>query len=209
MRHVRFLRNWTRVSLPCFFTNALILVSLIAVATASMANAAESNEWTVIMKAQEIKRVFQYKGSLLRQVARVDLVYRPSGSDSQPKEYESVWCNNGKAIGMERKGILGVQRGRLVHIEVEQKAYSDEENKAIAFALMHFALQAYHRFCPIVTISVPDQTFTEICNEMRYRGCEDYIGQADTDEDGSVIFNLQSSPSRNIKRLHFKTSADG
>lgn len=33
----------------------------------------------------------------------------PSGSDAQPKEYESVWCNNGKAIGVApflRPGLL-------------------------------------------------------------------------------------------------------
>ncbi|MDZ4836660.1 MAG: hypothetical protein SGJ27_23015 [Candidatus Melainabacteria bacterium] len=203
MKYAEFLKKQLRLGLPNVIVPLLTLVTLFSL-TATSAARAESNEWTVIVKAQEIKRAFQYKGSELRQVAKVDLVYRPSASDAEPKEYESVWCTDGKPIGMERKGILQIQRGRLFHIKVEQKAYSDEENKAIAFVLMHFSLQAYHRFCPILTISAPDQTFNNICMELRHRGCEDFVSAADSDQSGSVIFNMQSSPSRNVQRLHFK-----
>jgi len=182
----------------------LPIVALLVITANQFAGAAEGNEWTVILKAQQIKRAFQYKGSQLNKVVKVDLGYRPSLSDMEPKEYESLWCNDGKPIGMQRKGILGLERGKLLHINVEQKAHTDEENRAIAFALMHFSLQAYHRFCPIITISVPDKTFDEICEALRERGCEDYAQEVETGHGGSVMFNMQSFPSRNARRLYFR-----
>lgn len=185
------------------------MFAMLSLATTQVANAAEGNEWTIILKAQEIKKAFQYKGSQLNKIAKVDLVYRKSLSDEEPKEYESVWCNDGKPIGMQRKAILGVERGKLLHINVEQKAYSEEENKAIAFTLMHFALTAYHRFCPIITIRVPDQTFHEICDALRGRGCQDYAQETETETSGSVMFNVQSFPSRNAKRLYFRNPNGG
>ncbi|MBX3150119.1 hypothetical protein KF728_08240 [Candidatus Obscuribacterales bacterium] len=182
----------------------LPIVALLVLTTNQFAGAADGNEWTVILKAQQLKRAFQYKGSQLNKVVKVDVVYRPSLSDNEPKEYESLWCNDGKPIGMQRKGLLGLERGKLLHINVEQKANTEEENRAIAFALMHFSLQAYHRFCPIVTISVPDQTFDDICDALRRRGCEDYAQEVETGHGGSVMFNMQSFPSRNARRLYFR-----
>lgn len=207
MSYAGSLRKQLRVGLLSIFVPMFTLLTL---TTTQVAQASEGNEWTVILKAQEIKKAFQYKGSQLNKIAKVDLVYRPSLSDQDPKEYESLWCNDGKPIGMQRKGILGVQRGKLLHINVEQKAYSAEENKAIAFALMHFSLQAYHRFCPIITISVPDQTFNEICNELRQRGCEDYRAQeVESGHGASVMFNMQSFPSRNSQRMYFRNPNGG
>jgi hypothetical protein len=201
----RILRN----GLLSIFGLILPVSTMLTLASVQPSQAAEGNEWTVILKTQEIKRAFQYKGSQLNKVAKVDLVYRPSLSDHEPKEYESLWCNDGKVIGMQRKGILGVQRGKLLHINVEQKEYSEQENKAIGFALMHFSLQAYHRFCPVITISVPDRTFAAICDSLRERGCEDYAQEVESDHGGSVMFNMQSFPSRNSKRIYFRNPNGG
>jgi hypothetical protein len=175
--------------------------------TTQKVNADPANQWTFKVQAQQLKRQFIYKGSQISPIAKVVMNYKKTFDTGAPHDYESIWCHDGNALGLERRGPFGVKRGEIVQIEVEQRDYTEEENKAIACALMRVALDAYQHFCPIIAITVPAQTFNEICNELRNKNCQDFQVGADQSYSGGVLFNMKSEPAGSTQRLFYKSSA--
>lgn len=181
------------------------LVAIASLASAPEAKAQGVDQWTFKVQTEEHKRPFDYKQSKLNPIAKVVVNYKKTKENKEPEIYETFWCRDGKPIGLERSNPYIVPRGDLVHIQVEEKNYSDQENKAIAYALMRLGVVTHHHFNATIAITLPASTFPEICEEMRARTCEDYIEDPAKASDPGVLFHLRSEPSGLTQELIFKT----
>lgn len=186
------------------------LASLLLV-TSAAANAApaggEHDEWLLRVETEELKTQFMYKGAPVYPVAKVIVKYSRGDATDKPEMYEYLWYHDGKPIGMERRGNYGLKRGEMTSIQVvakkENKPLGKEENKAAANTIMRLGLLAYHNFNPIEGIIVPENSFDEICDELRSHKCVDSQDEADKGNKGKIAFNMQSEPEGRYQRLSY------
>jgi len=164
------------------------------------------NRWTIKVQTQKQDRAFQYRGSQLNPVAKSEITIKRLTEKGEPHPFEVIWCHDGKPLGMERKGPYLINVGHITDVEVTQRGYSEEENKATAYVLFRLALAAYHHVNPIVTMNVPDQSLDQIAQEIRNRGAEDFTLDADQGYPPGVLFNLETDGGKKY-RLVYRTPA--
>ena len=165
---------------------------------------AEQKTWTVQVEVEELQRMFSYKGSSLKGVAKAVVKYSEVTDKAEPKPYETVWYHDGKPIGMERPGQYGVRTSDMVNIKVTQKNGGGEQvSKAAAFQLLRLALNAAHHSNPILYMTVPDESFEEICNELRRHNCVELQQEEDRRIGRAIKFNIDTESDKH-QRLYFQ-----
>lgn len=157
-------------------------------------------DWVLELDTKVLSRQFNYSGSTLKKVEKVSVKYYPSKDDSQKTQYEYLWFNEGKALGMEKQRKFDLPQGEGVAIKVKHDNASPtvEEKKATANAILRIAMDSLLNKNPVNMVEVPAGSFTDIANELQNLGM---MEQPDDNNDFGAGFSpnitiyLYSDPS--------------
>ncbi len=96
----------------------------------------------------------------------------------------------------------------MVHVEVTQKNVgSEQEYKAAAYQLMRLALVACHNSNSILAMTVPEESFDNICEELGTYNVVEVKSRADHGIGRAVKFRIETESGKE-KMLYFKLSQD-
>jgi hypothetical protein len=160
-------------------------------------------DWVVHVKAEKLDRQFSYRGSNLNKIARLSVEYYKFVEPDNKTQYETMWFNDGKPIGLERKSDFNVPTGKAAKIEFEnKKGTSSETEKAIADAILRLALDAYRKRVPVISYKVPEVSYQGVVDAMKNLKCvESQIG-ADEADTALMNFSIETEnkdgPSTNL-----------
>ncbi len=151
----------------------LVVSSMVPPPASSSININLNYDWVIRVETTALQRMFQYKGSALSPVTKLSLVYYPVANPDKPKPYELVWYHNGKPLGMERLGVLGLAQAEGTAIKIVNKGKPGiEEDKASASIILRLMLDTYLNRNPVVLIIVPDDSYTGIIRELKAQGAK-------------------------------------
>lgn len=158
-----------------------------------MADGMVSNpyDWVVELETKPLERQFQYEGSSLKKIEKVQVAYYAPNKEDEKVAYEYLWFNNGKAYGMEKQRKFDLPQGEGVCLKVKHKggSSSSEERKAAANAVLRLALDTFVNKNPIVQVRLPNESYTDIVNEITSRGFQ--VAPSDgNDFDGGFTADL-------------------
>lgn len=160
------------------------------------------DDWIVRLQAEKLQRQFVYSGSTLNKVAKVTIDYYKEDDPDKKTEYETLWFNDGKPIGLERKGDFKIPAGKSTKIQVSnKKETSPETQKAVADAVMRISLDAYRARTAIVSIQVPRDSFDGIVEAMNKLNCVTSQTGADEEDKSLMSFSIETEnkgPSTNL-----------
>ncbi|MBA4074017.1 MAG: hypothetical protein C0508_03185 [Cyanobacteria bacterium PR.023] len=187
------LRKWRRSHLTGIPSLALALVLAFSAAQQVMADGMVSNpyDWVVELETKPLERQFQYEGSSLKKIEKVQVAYYAPNKEDEKVAYEYLWFNNGKAYGMEKQRKFDLPQGEGVCLKVKHKGVSSssEERKAAANAVLRLALDTFVNKNPIVQVRLPNESYTDIVNEITSRGFQ--VAPSDgNDFDGGFTADL-------------------
>ena len=175
---------------------ALLPTALPAVADGGMVSA--PYDWVVEMKTKPLERQFQYQGSALKKIEKVQVSYYPPGGNDSKTAYEYLWFNDGKACGMEKQRKFDLPQGEGVCLKVVHKngSSTQEERKAAANAILRLAIDTYINKNPIVQVRLPADTYTDIVNELLSHGLEvaPEGNEWESSFSSSLTLNIYSEP---------------
>lgn len=134
------------------------------------ANPVALYDWTIAIQTQKLDRQFKYRNSKLTDIERVDVDYYDKDNVNSPNHvvYESLWYNKGKALGLEKFAEFLIPKGESMSIYVSHKTPnpSNEELQAAANMIMRAWLQAQLNQDAVVTVRVPQQSYSQIVNYL-------------------------------------------
>lgn len=175
---------------------ALLPTALPAVADGGMVSA--PYDWVVEMETKPLERQFQYQGSTLKKIEKVQVSYYPPGGNDSKTAYEYLWFNDGKACGMEKQRKFDLPQGEGVCLKVVHKngSSTQEERKAAANAILRLAIDTYINKNPIVQVRLPADTYTDIVNELLSHGLEvaPEGNEWESSFSSSLTLNIYSEP---------------
>lgn len=130
-------------------------------------------DWTIEIKSKPLVRQFQFSGSQLKQVEKLDIQYHPAKDSETKTQYEYLWYSQGKALGLEKKRKFDLPEGEGVAIRVTHGAAPTEgEKKACAGGVLRVALDAFLNKNPVVQVRLPHSSFYEIANRLEELGMQ-------------------------------------
>ncbi len=187
------LRKWRNSHLTGIPSLALALVLALTGAQQVMADGMVSNpyDWVVELETKPLERQFQYEGSSLKKIEKVQVAYYAPNKEDEKVAYEYLWFNNGKAYGMEKQRKFDLPQGEGVCLKVKHKggSSSSEERKAAANAVLRLALDTFVNKNPIVQVRLPNESYNDIVNEITSRGFQ--VAPSDgNDFDGGFTADL-------------------
>ncbi len=194
--HLRTTRIGHLAGIPSL---AIALMLALSCAPQVMADGMVSNpyDWVIELETKALERQFQYEGSALKKVEKVQVAYYAPGKEDEKKAYEYLWFNSGKAYGMEKQRKFDLPQGEGVCLKVKHKAGggSGEERKAAANAVLRVAMDTFLNKNPIVQVRLPNESYTDIVNEILSRGFQEAPANADENDGGfsaDLILNIYS-----------------
>lgn len=188
------INNWKRIHL----TATLSLMMAFSFAPQVMADMVSSPyDWVVELETKGLDRQFQYEGSSLKKIEKVQVAYYAPNKEDEKKAYEYLWFNNGKAYGMEKQRKFDLPQGEGVCLKVKHKSGSvtSEERKAAANAILRLAIDTFLNKNPIVQVRLPNDSYPEIVNELMNRGLQQAPPNSSDFEEGfsaDLILNIYS-----------------
>ncbi len=160
------------------------------------------DDWVVRLQAEKLERQFVYTGSTLTKVAKVSIDYYKVDDPDNKTKYETLWFNDGKPIGLERKGDFKIPAGKSTKIQVvNKKQTSPETEKAVADAILRVSLDAYRARTAIISIKVPQESFDGIVDAMNNLNCVESKADADEEDKALMSFSIETDnkgPSTNL-----------
>ncbi|MBX9938333.1 MAG: hypothetical protein K2Y32_03740 [Candidatus Obscuribacterales bacterium] len=130
-------------------------------------------DWMVEIKSKPLIRQFQFSGSQLKQVEKLDIHYHPAKDSETKTQYEYLWYSKGKALGLEKNRKFDLPEGEGVAIRVTHSAVPTEgEKKACAGGILRVALDAFLNKNPVVQVRLPHSSFNEIANRLEELGMQ-------------------------------------
>jgi len=157
------------------FASAMMLVvsSMVPPPAHSSININLNYDWVIRVETTALQRTFEYKGSALSPVTKLSVGYYPVVTPDKTKPYELVWYHNGKPLGMERLGVLGLAQAEGTAIKIVNKGtHGIEEDKASANIILRLMLQTYLNRNPVVLVIVPDDSYTGIISQLQAQGAK-------------------------------------
>ncbi|MBC7998341.1 MAG: hypothetical protein IAF58_10380 [Leptolyngbya sp.] len=156
-------------------------------------------DWVVQVQTQELKRQFEYQGSTLNPIQKLEVQWYPPKKEDEKTPYEHLWYHDGRAYGMEKQHKLDLPEGEAIAIEIKHKNQdaTASEKKAAANAIVRLALDAYINKNPVPTIKVPIDSFGAVSSHLQSMGFFDPSSNGSDFEEGykSVMtLNLYSVP---------------
>lgn len=179
-----------------------VLLIIVGLANAQSASA-EQRRWAINVTTSELKQQFVYKNTVINPVAKIDVDYGEELKVRRP--FEAIYYYDGKPIGLERKGpFAGIGRGDLVSVRVTHKERGGaQESKAIANTILRLTLNATHNLNPIMSISVPRESFEQIIGELEKRNCLPTASDAEKVDGARLRFNIVSEPQGLSEHLYY------
>ncbi len=148
-------------------------------------------DWTVQIETKRLERQFEYEGSHLRLVERLDVDYYYQDQAKAKTIYESAWYHNGKPLGLERFNYFNVPPGQGVCIKVVHKTENPtaEEQQAAANMIVRVWMEAYLNRSGVVMVKVPQRSFSQIINYLHGQG---YVTTPETapEDQGNIPMQL-------------------
>jgi len=129
-------------------------------------------DWVVQVDTLKLKRQFEYSGSSLNPVEKLEVTWHPADKKDNVTKYEHIWYHDGKPIGMEKIRKLDIEKGEGVAIEIKHKDNnaSEAEKKAAANAIIRLTLDAYLNKNTVAAVRVPIASFSAISNRIQELG---------------------------------------
>lgn len=166
----------------------LFTFSLIAPAPQAMADnmVSQPYDWVLELETKALDRQFQYQGSTLKKIEKVQVTYYPAKDQENKSKYEFLWFNQGKAIGLEKQKKLDIPQGEGVCLKVKHSSDSPtpEEKKAAANAILRLAVDTFINKNPVVQVRLPNSSYGEIVSELNNRGMQEAPNSADDFNNG-------------------------
>lgn len=163
---------------------------------------AGDDDWIVNIQTEELRNQFQYRGSRLTTVAKVNVAY--SSRSGEQKMFERLWYADGKPIGLERLGPFALTKAEGAIIEVKHlKQPEVQQEKAAANAILRLMLNAYHNSNAIVYIKLPDDSFDAICNELEKLNCVEKNTPVDEASKAKLTLALETQSGSKERHLYY------
>lgn len=161
-------------------------------------------DWILKVQTEELQRQFDYKGSKLKNVAKVTVEFYHESDLGNVKPYEQVYYHNGKPIGMKRTGDLGIPAAQSVVIKVTHKGtVGSEEEKATANILWRLGLNVTHNHDALISTIVPLTSFDKIVQELEALGFRESESEGENANTAKALLALESEPSAKTQKLYF------
>jgi hypothetical protein len=144
-------------------------------------------DWVLQVETTQLKRQFEYKGSTLNPVEKLEVVWYPTKDQNKKTKYELMYYHEGRPFGMEKLHKLEIDQGDGVAIEIKHKDNnaSEAEKKDAANAVLRLALDAYLNRNPLAAVKVPADSFESVSDKLKE------LGFHDSKEDGEGLDNDQ------------------
>ncbi len=170
-----------------------ILLSTIVTMALSASALADDDDWIVRMQVEKLQRQFTYAGTSLDKVAKITIDYYAEVEPEKKTDYELLWFNDGKAIGLERKNDLGIPAGKITKIQVfNKKGTSPETEKAIANAILRISLDAYIKRVQILSFKVPKESYDGVVDAMGSLNCVPSKAKEEEQDDSILSFSIET-----------------
>lgn len=156
-------------------------------------------DWVMQVQTQELKRQFEFQGSTLNPIQKLEVQWYPPKKENEKTKYEHLWYHDGKAYGMEKQHKMDLPEGEAIAIEIKHKNESAtmSEKRAAANAIVRLALDAYINKNPVPEIKVPLDSFGAISNHLQSMGfhpTDSEGGDFDEGYKSVMTLNLYSVP---------------
>lgn len=156
-------------------------------------------DWIIQVDTMSLKRQFEYSGSTLNPIEKLEVSWHPVDKKDDIKKYESMWFHDGKAVGMEKLRKLDIEKGEGVAIEVKHKDNNatEAEKKAVANAIVRLTLDAYLNKNTVAAVKVPKDSFGSISNKLQEYGfhiAEEKAGDSQVQYTSDMTVTLLSVP---------------
>lgn len=132
-------------------------------------------DWVLQVETSELKRQFDYQGSTLKPIEKLEVVWYPTKDESKKTKYELLYYHQGRPFGMEKQHKLEIDQGDGVAIEVKHKDnnVTDSEMKDAGNAIFRLALDSYLNRNPLAAVKVPINSFEPIADKLKSLGFHD------------------------------------
>jgi hypothetical protein len=151
------------------------------------------DDWVVKVQAEKLERQFVYRGSSLNKIAKLTIEYYPFIDQKNKTQYETLWFNDGKPIGLERKNDFEVPTGKAAKVEFQnKKGTSSETEKAMADAILRISLDAYRKRVPIISYKVPQESYNGVVDAMKTLNCVESKIDADEADTALMSFSIET-----------------
>lgn len=196
----------------CQLVNRTIIAAFAASVMASSATQAFAapfkDDWLMKIQTEEVKGQFKYANSSYPEVAKVTVKYCREAEEHNPsasKPYEMLWYRQGHPIGLERQGKFDLTRGESVVFQIEHKDKQSKlsERQAVANAILRLCFDAIKNVNAVVSISLPDESFDPICQELEKLNFVDTQDPADVASNAKIHLTLESKSENNHRHLYF------
>lgn len=193
--------NFSRTSNKGILAKAIMFAAAIQAANPALCLAGD-DDWTIQMETQELKQQFQYRGTMLPTVAKVNVSYGRNAGDQ--KMFARLWYYDGKPIGLERLGTFGLTKAEGAIIEVRHKDQAEiQQEKGTANAILRVLLNAYHNSNAIAYIKLPEDSFEEICDELVKLNCVEKNTPVDIASKAKLSLVLEAIGSSKNRQLYY------
>lgn len=161
-------------------------------------------DWIVEIETQELTGYLDYPGSNLKPIIQARITYKEGDAVSSENKaskqvlYQDFWYKGCNPVGCRRYHTYNIPPGDGIAIRVKHKNNSVAvgETCACANAIIRVLLDAYMNSNPVISVLVPDSTFSSIVADLAH---ENFYQQADAPPDvpqyASIILYLTSEPS--------------
>ncbi len=131
--------------------------------------------WVIQVETDELKRQFDYQGSTLKPIEKLEVVWYPVKDQSKKTKYEQLYYHEGRPFGMEKLHKMDIDQGDGVAIEIKHKDNNptEAEKKDAGNAIFRLALDAYLNRNPLAGVKVPSQSFDSIADKLKNLGFHD------------------------------------
>lgn len=140
-------------------------------------------DWVMKVETQQLKRQFEYKGSTLNPVEKLEVSWHPTKDENKVTKYEYLYYHEGRPFGMEKLRRLDMAQGEGLAIEIKHKDGdgTEAEKKGAANAAFRLALDAYLNKNPLAAVKVPIASFDVVSNQLISLGFHDAQNEGGND----------------------------
>jgi len=167
---------------------SLLVLCLLTTALPALCNGHidRPHDWTVEIETDKLPRQFDYHNSHLSDVVKTNIDYYHQTDDAHKTPYEYLWFHSSTTLGMERLHKFQIDQGDGIAINIKHKTASPDvlEKYAAATALTQIVLDAYMNKNAVTIVNVPQESYTEIVNQLQ--STHHFITQADAGADHPV-----------------------
>ena len=131
-------------------------------------------DWVFQVETKPLPKQFEYQGSPLKPIEKIDIKYHPAKEADNKTTYEYLWYHDGKPLGLERTKKFDLPQGDSIAIQVKHKNGSSTtgEEKAAANAILRVTLDAYLNKNAVALVKLPADSFYDISGHLQSQGLQ-------------------------------------